>query len=143
MNTKNSEHVKAGRLVKAPENFLAPQDIQQVFSAPPTARRDFLRRAFATAGIAAAAPVIAQSVTEASGVGDANILNLPEHSRSLGRPVATEGYGKPVMTARWGPSVAKNPFLQFNIRGAKAGDKVAISWTDSKGEKRTDEATVS
>ena len=95
MNTKNSEHVKAGRLVKAPENFLAPQDIQQVFSAPPTARRDFLRRAFATAGMTAAAPAIAQSTSGASGVGDANILNLPEHSRSLGRPVAAEGYGKP------------------------------------------------
>ncbi|WP_210543124.1 thiosulfate oxidation carrier complex protein SoxZ [Rhodoferax sp. PAMC 29310] len=51
--------------------------------------------------------------------------------------------GKTVMTAQWGPSVAKNPFLQFNVRGAKAGDKVTISWTDNKGDKRTDEATVS
>jgi sulfur-oxidizing protein SoxZ len=51
--------------------------------------------------------------------------------------------GKPVMTAQWGPSVAKNPFLQFNVRGAKAGDKITISWTDNKGDKRTDEATVS
>lgn len=95
MNNINSEHVKIGRLVKAPENFLAPQDIQRVFIAPPTVRRDFLRRAFATAGLAAAAPVIAQPASGTSSVGDANILNLPEHSRSLGRPVATEGYGKP------------------------------------------------
>ena len=51
--------------------------------------------------------------------------------------------GKTVMTAQWGPSVAKNPFLQFSVKGAKAGDKVAMSWTDNKGEKRTDEATVS
>ncbi|MEX8518356.1 MAG: thiosulfate oxidation carrier complex protein SoxZ [Leptothrix sp. (in: b-proteobacteria)] len=51
--------------------------------------------------------------------------------------------GKVVMTAQWGPSVSKNPFLQFNIKGAKAGDKVAVTWTDSKGDKRTDEATVS
>ena len=51
--------------------------------------------------------------------------------------------GKPVMTAQWGPSVAKNPFLQFVIKGAKAGDKVAITWKDNKGDKRTDEATVS
>jgi sulfur-oxidizing protein SoxZ len=51
--------------------------------------------------------------------------------------------GKTVMTAQWGPSVAKNPFLQFNIKGAKAGDKVAISWVDNRGDKRTDEATVS
>jgi sulfur-oxidizing protein SoxZ len=39
--------------------------------------------------------------------------------------------------------VAKNPFLQFNVRGAKAGDKIAVSWVDNKGDKRTDEATVS
>lgn len=51
--------------------------------------------------------------------------------------------GKPVMTAQWGPSVSKNPFLQFNIKGAKAGDKVAVTWVDNKGDKRTDEATVS
>ena len=51
--------------------------------------------------------------------------------------------GKSVMSAQWGPSVSKNPFLQFNIKGAKAGDKVSVSWTDNKGEKRTDEATVS
>lgn len=51
--------------------------------------------------------------------------------------------GKSVMTAQWGPSVAKNPFLQFTIKGAKAGDKVAISWKDNKGDSRTDEATVS
>jgi sulfur-oxidizing protein SoxZ len=51
--------------------------------------------------------------------------------------------GKVVMTAQWGPSVSKNPFLQFAIKGAKAGDKVAVSWKDSKGDTRTDEATVS
>jgi sulfur-oxidizing protein SoxZ len=51
--------------------------------------------------------------------------------------------GKPVLTAQWGPSVSKNPFLQFTVKGAKAGDKVAVTWTDSKGDKRTDEATVS
>lgn len=51
--------------------------------------------------------------------------------------------GKTVMTAQWGPAVSKNPFLQFVVKGAKAGDKVTISWTDNKGDKRTDEATVS
>ncbi len=51
--------------------------------------------------------------------------------------------GKTVMTAEWGPSVAKNPFLQFNLKDAKAGDKVAVSWKDNRGETRTDEATVS
>ena len=51
--------------------------------------------------------------------------------------------GKPVMTAEWGPAVSKNPFMQFDVKGAKAGDKVTITWKDNKGESRTDEATVS
>jgi sulfur-oxidizing protein SoxZ len=42
--------------------------------------------------------------------------------------------GKPVLTAQWGPAVSKNPFLQFTIKGAKAGDKVAVTWVDN-GEK--------
>ncbi len=51
--------------------------------------------------------------------------------------------GKPVLTAEWGPSVSKNPFLQFNVKGAKVGDKVSVTWKDNKGETRTDEAVVS
>ena len=51
--------------------------------------------------------------------------------------------GKVVLTAEWGPAVSKNPFLQFTIKGAAKGDKVAVSWKDNKGDSRTDEATVS
>ena len=51
--------------------------------------------------------------------------------------------GKTVLSAQWGPSVAKNPFLQFSVKGAKAGDKITVSWVDNKGDKRSDEATVS
>ena len=50
--------------------------------------------------------------------------------------------GKTVMTAQWGASVAKNPFLQFTVKGAKAGDKIGIAWVDNKGDKRSDEAVV-
>lgn len=50
--------------------------------------------------------------------------------------------GKPVLSAQWGPSVSKNPFLQFSVKGAKAGDKIAVSWVDNKGGRRTDEAIV-
>jgi sulfur-oxidizing protein SoxZ len=57
--------------------------------------------------------------------------------------VVAQHNGKTVMTAQWGPAVSKNPFLQFNIKGAKAGDKVSVTWVDNKGDKRTDEATVS
>jgi len=51
--------------------------------------------------------------------------------------------GKVVLTAEWGPSVSKNPFMQFIVKGAKAGDKISVSWKDNKGDSRTDEATVS
>jgi len=51
--------------------------------------------------------------------------------------------GKPVLSAQWGPSISKNPFLQFNVKGAKAGDRIAVTWKDNKGESRTDEAVVS
>lgn len=51
--------------------------------------------------------------------------------------------GKTVLAAEWGPAVAKNPFLAFKFSGAKAGDKIVVTWTDNKGDKRTDEATIS
>ena len=51
--------------------------------------------------------------------------------------------GNVVMQAQWGPSVSKNPYLAFKIKGGKAGDKIAVTWTDNKNDKRTDEATVS
>ena len=51
--------------------------------------------------------------------------------------------GKTVLAAEWGPAVAKNPFLAFRFAGGKPGDKVVVTWTDNKGDKRTDEATIS
>ena len=51
--------------------------------------------------------------------------------------------GKPVFSCEWGPAVSKNPFLQFTLKGGKAGDKVSVSCKDNKGDTRTDEATVS
>lgn len=50
---------------------------------------------------------------------------------------------KVVMQAQWGQAVARNPYLAFKVKGGKSGDKVTVSWTDSSGDARTDEATVS
>ncbi|MEP7154294.1 MAG: thiosulfate oxidation carrier complex protein SoxZ [Betaproteobacteria bacterium] len=50
--------------------------------------------------------------------------------------------GKTVLSAQWGPSVSKNPFLEFRFSGGKAGEKVIVTWTDNRGDKRTDEATI-
>ena len=50
--------------------------------------------------------------------------------------------GKVVMEAEWSQAVARNPFLGFKVKGAKAGDKISISWTDNKGEKSSVETTI-
>ncbi|MBL8510614.1 MAG: thiosulfate oxidation carrier complex protein SoxZ [Betaproteobacteria bacterium] len=50
---------------------------------------------------------------------------------------------KTVLSAQWGPAVSKNPFLSFSFRGGKAGDKVTVTWVDNRGDKRTDETTIS
>lgn len=50
--------------------------------------------------------------------------------------------GREVLSADWGPSISKNPYLAFRFKGAAMGDTVVITWTDSAGESRTDEATI-
>ena len=72
-----------GRVHRAPENFLDTSQIAEVQAG----RRDFLRSAFLAAS--ALTPVAARSE------GDPAILELPEHTKSLGQPVAARGYGSP------------------------------------------------
>jgi sulfur-oxidizing protein SoxZ len=55
--------------------------------------------------------------------------------------VATVG-DKTVIDAQIGGSVSRNPVFGFKVKGAKAGDKVVITWKDNKGETRTDETTI-
>lgn len=50
--------------------------------------------------------------------------------------------GKQVFAADVSQAISRNPVFAFKVKGAKAGDKLAITWTDNKGEKRTDEVTV-
>jgi sulfur-oxidizing protein SoxZ len=59
------------------------------------------------------------------------------------RSVAVTHNGKPVLDAQWSQAVSRNPFLGLRVKGAKAGDKIGVTWVDNKGDKRTDEATVS
>ena len=58
------------------------------------------------------------------------------------RSVTATHQGRTVLSAQWGPAVAKNPFLEFNFKGGQKGDKIVVTWEDNKGEKRTDEATI-
>ena len=85
-----------GRLQRAPEGFIDKSGVRTVFAEAKQGRRDFLRSAFAAATASAAAPLaLAQSNPVPVDGGDPNILELPEHSKGLGQPVATDGYGKP------------------------------------------------
>ncbi len=49
---------------------------------------------------------------------------------------------KTVLSAQWGTAVSKNPFLSFKFKGGAKGDKITVSWTDSRGDTRTDVAAV-
>jgi len=49
---------------------------------------------------------------------------------------------KVVLDAQFGTSVSKDPFLSFKFKGGAKGDKVAIKWTDNKGDSRTDEVVI-
>ena len=50
--------------------------------------------------------------------------------------------GKTVFSADISQAISRNPVFGFKVKGAKAGDKVVITWKDNKGESRTDETTV-
>ena len=47
-----------------------------------------------------------------------------------------------VLGAEFGTAVSKNPYLAFRFKGGAKGDKIVVSWKDSKGETRTDEAAI-
>jgi sulfane dehydrogenase subunit SoxC len=79
-------------LQAAPEGFLTREQVKAVHGG----RRGFLGAAFATAASAMAVASAARAQSNpVAGLGDPNILNLPDHSKSLGQGVAARGYGVP------------------------------------------------
>lgn len=56
--------------------------------------------------------------------------------------VMAQHNGKTVLQVEFGTSVSKNPYLSFKFKGGVKGDKVAVGWTDNKGEKRNDEGVI-
>lgn len=81
---------RTGRLVRAPESFLSPDQIAEVSAG----RRDFLRRAFLAAGGIALAGGAAAAAPDAS-AGDPAILEKQPWATTLGKPVGTRPYGLP------------------------------------------------
>jgi sulfur-oxidizing protein SoxZ len=58
------------------------------------------------------------------------------------RNVVVSHNGKTVLDAEWTQAISRNPFLGLRVKGAKAGDKISVTWIDNRGDKRTDEAAV-
>jgi sulfur-oxidizing protein SoxZ len=50
--------------------------------------------------------------------------------------------GRSVLEVQWGTGISKNPYLTFRLRGARAGDKVAVAWHDNRGESNSIEAVI-
>jgi sulfur-oxidizing protein SoxZ len=93
--------------------------------------------------------------TESGGVVDVKILMKHDMESGLRKDASgktvpawfikvlnVKAQGKDVLNAEFGTAVSKDPFLNFKYKGAK-GDKIVVSWVDSKGDTRTDETTAS
>ncbi len=47
-----------------------------------------------------------------------------------------------VLDCDWSRAISANPYLSFVFNGAKAGDKLTISWSDNLGESDTAEKSL-
>ena len=56
------------------------------------------------------------------------------------REISLSYNGETLMTAEWGPTIAKNPFTSVTFTGGNPGEPVELSWLDNKGE--SDSATT-
>ena len=50
--------------------------------------------------------------------------------------------GKPIIDGQLNTSISRNPLFSFKVRGVKGGDKLAVTWADTTGDKRQDEITI-
>ncbi len=99
----------------APESFLDEAQVKQVFAG----RRGFMAGAFAAA-MGATAAARAQPSKD-----DANIINLPAHTKGLGQGVATLGYGV--------PSVHEKNLQRRESPGLTAVSASGVSFTPLQG----------
>ena len=50
--------------------------------------------------------------------------------------------GRTVFAADVSQAISRNPVFAFKVKGAKAGDKLSITWQDNQGDKRIDEMVI-
>lgn len=75
-----------------------------------------------------------------TGAGKDNVDQfIPAHFIQL---ITIAHNGKPVVEMQLGTGISKNPYLTFKIKGAKLGDKVAITWHDNLGNTDAGEIVV-
>ena len=58
------------------------------------------------------------------------------------KEVVCEYQGETVMTANWGPSVSKNPYVSFKFKDGNKGDTLKISWVDNQDKSDSVEAEI-
>jgi sulfur-oxidizing protein SoxZ len=49
---------------------------------------------------------------------------------------------RPVFEARLSQAVSKDPLIGFRFRGGRPGDRITVSWTDSRGDQRSDHTLI-
>jgi sulfur-oxidizing protein SoxZ len=47
-----------------------------------------------------------------------------------------------VFSARMSMAVSRDPLLVFRFRGGEAGQRLRVSWIDSRGDRRSDDAVI-
>ena len=51
--------------------------------------------------------------------------------------------GRPVIEGALGTAVSATPLFAFHLEGVKAGDRLAVSWVDNKGQRGSAEGVFS
>lgn len=50
--------------------------------------------------------------------------------------------GKPLVKGQLNTAISRNPLFTFRAKELKVGDKIVVSWTDTRADKRSDETVV-
>jgi sulfur-oxidizing protein SoxZ len=102
---------------------------------------------------------MARSITMKAiqGAGGVEVRALINHPMSIGKldkisgnyveahyieDVVVSLNGKPIVQGNWSSGVARNPYLSFRVRGAMPGDKLRLTWRDSRGASDSHEITL-
>ena len=47
-----------------------------------------------------------------------------------------------LLTAQWGTSISKDPYLSFSFKGGTKGERVKLNWVDNRGNSDTGETEI-